>query len=67
MKQKQKPQTIELKTGLTCKIDKNGRVHVFNTKEMQPEPKTKEGVYLALFFILTYYIYLNQNNLNLPL
>ena len=67
MKQKQKPQTIELKTGLTCKIDKNGRVHVFNTKEMQPEPKTKEGVYLALFFISTYYIYLNQNNLNLPL
>jgi len=52
MKQKQKPQTIELKTGLTCKIDKNGRVHVFNTKEMQPEPKTREGIYLAIFFIL---------------
>lgn len=51
MTQKQKPQTIELKTGLTCKIDKNGRVHVFNTKEIQPEPKTKEGLYLALFFI----------------
>ncbi len=52
MKELQKPQTIELKTGLTCKIDRNGRVHVFNTKELQPEPKTKEGVYLALFFIL---------------
>ena len=51
MKQLQKPQTVELKTGLTCKIDQNGRVHVFNTKEMQPEPKTKEGLYLALFFI----------------
>ena len=51
MKQKQKPQTIELETGLTCKIDKNGRVHVFNTKELQPEPKTKDGLYLALFFI----------------
>ena len=57
MKQPQKPQTIELKTGLTCKIDKNGRVHVFNTKDLQPEPKTKEGLYLALFFIvLTTYI-----------
>lgn len=52
MKQLQKPQTIKLKTGLTCKIDRNGRVHVFNTKELQPEPKAKEGLYLALFFIL---------------
>ena len=52
MTQLQKPQTIELKTGLTCKIDKNGRVHVFNTRDLQPEPKTKEGLYLALFFIL---------------
>lgn len=51
MKQLQKPQTIELKTGLTCKIDKNGRVHVFNTKELQPEPKAKEKIYLVLFFI----------------
>ena len=52
MKQKQKPQTIELKTGLTCKIDKNGRIHVFKTKEPKPQPKTKDGLYLALFFIL---------------
>ncbi len=52
MKQSQKPQTIELKTGLTCKIDRNGRVHVFNTKEIKPEPKAKEGLYLALFFIV---------------
>ena len=44
MKQLQKPQTIELKTGLTCKIDKNGRVHVFNTRDLQPEPKAKEGL-----------------------
>ena len=43
MKQKQKPQTIELKTGLTCKIDKNGRVHVFNTKRCNPNPKQKRG------------------------
>ena len=52
MKELQKPQTIELKTGLTCKIDKNGRVHVFNTKELHEQPKTKEGLYLALFFIV---------------
>jgi hypothetical protein len=42
----------KLETGLTCKIDKNGRIHVYKTKEMQPEPKTKEGVYLAIFLIV---------------
>ena len=67
MKQKQKPQTIELKTGLTCKIDKNGRVHVFNTKELQPQAESKRGRLLSLIFYSINCIYLNKNNLILPL
>lgn len=55
-------QTNKLETGLTCKIDHNGRIHVFKTKETKPEPKVKEGLYLALFFIaLTIFILIKTN------
>ena len=52
MKQKQKPQTIELKTGLTCKIDRNGRIHVFKTKQEPKKVSVKETLFFALFILI---------------
>ena len=52
MKQSQKPQTIELKTGLTCKIDKNGRIHVFKTKQEPKKVHTRETLFFALFILI---------------
>ena len=52
MKQKQKPQTIKLKTGLTCKIDRNGRIHVFKTKQEPKKVPTRETLFFALFILI---------------
>ena len=41
----------KLETGLTCKIDKNGRIHVFKTKEQPKKLKTSDTVFFALFLI----------------
>lgn len=41
----------KLETGLTCKIDKNGRIHVFKTKEKPKKLKVSDAVFFALFLI----------------
>ena len=39
----------KLETGLTCKIDKNGRIHVFKTKEQPKKLKISDTIIFALF------------------
>ena len=46
-----KTQYNKLETGLTCKIDKNGRIHVFKTKEQPKRLKVSDAVFFALFLI----------------
>jgi hypothetical protein len=41
----------KLETGLTCKIDKNGRIHVYKTKQQPKKLKLSEGIIFALFII----------------
>ena len=41
----------KLETGLTCKIDRNGRIHVYKTKEEPKKVSTKETIFFALFLI----------------
>ena len=43
---------IDLSTGLTCKIDKNGRIHVYKT----PENKYKNVKDYYIFFITIIFI-----------
>ena len=43
---------IDLTTGLTCKIDKNGRIHVYKT----PENKYKNVNDYYIFFIIIIFI-----------
>ena len=42
----------KLETGLTCKIDRNGRIHVFKTKEEPKKVSTKETLFFALFILI---------------
>ncbi len=46
-----KTQYNKLETGLTCKIDKNGRIHVYKTKEQPKKISTKETIFFTLFVI----------------
>jgi|SaaInl59LU_5_DNA_1037362.scaffolds.fasta_scaffold04824_8 hypothetical protein len=39
----------KLETGLTCKIDKNGRIHVYKTKEEPKKVSIGETLFFALF------------------
>ena len=39
----------KLETGLTCKIDKNGRIHVYKTKEDPKKVSIDETLFFALF------------------
>ena len=42
----------KLETGLTCKIDKNGRIHVYKTKEEPKKVSIGETLFFALFFAI---------------
>ena len=42
----------KLETGLTCKIDRNGRIHVYKTKEKPKKVSTKETIFFALFILI---------------
>ena len=46
-----KTQYNKLETGLTCKIDKNGRIHVYKTKQQPKKLKTSDAIFFALFLI----------------
>jgi hypothetical protein len=39
----------KLETGITCKIDKNGRIHVYKTKEEPKKVSIRETLFFALF------------------
>ncbi len=43
----------KLETGLTCKIDRNGRIHVFKTKQEPKKVSIKETIFFALFLLIT--------------
>lgn len=55
-----KNETInKLSTGLTCKIDKNGRVHVYKTKQEPAKVKTSETlIFASIFLALTTVLFL---------
>ena len=42
----------KLETGLTCKIDRNGRIHVFKTKDQPKKVSTRETIFFALFILI---------------
>ncbi len=41
----------KLQTGITCKIDRNGRIHVYKTKEQPKKLKISDAIFFALFLI----------------
>ena len=47
-----KTQYNKLETGLTCKIDRNGRIHVFKTKQEPKKVPTRETLFFALFILI---------------
>lgn len=47
-----KTQYNKLETGLTCKIDKNGRIHVFKTKEKPKKVSIGETIFFTLFLLI---------------
>ena len=42
----------KLETGLTCKIDKNGRIHVYKTKQEPKKVSIGETLFFALFLAI---------------